>query len=460
MVGRDDRTPSCPFLRSFLAGRTGGSAAGAGTVAAVDLMAAVDVIRAPLLETLPRLSAALAETVPHQAVAELSGICSYATLMTHGVSPGRPGSAITTADLAALRPLVPAKGSWQGRARMAGTEVSVLALASDITEPNSLLVLVRTDDVAVPQERLEPAQALWDLLTAHREGLRADPVPGTLAVSRAASAARALAIAELGDAHGAALTALLGVLRDRRVDDATARTRTVDLAASALADLRSQADLDRALAEQRAGDAFDRLAESLRRTLRARGVQLDLGRPGAEEGADRLLPADVAVTAISVIRAAVHASLDNQGHRPDGARIHRIHVGWKVGASELRATVRDNGPGTLSRGALDGHRVSERLTPLGGRLDLDALPGWGTTVTIEIPLGPPETPRDDPLTALGARELEVLRQLARGRRNRDIAEELHISESTVKFHVANILDKLGVNSRGEAAALAHEWGAT
>ncbi|MEH0554004.1 response regulator transcription factor [Streptomyces sp. B21-101] len=46
----------------------------------------------------------------------------------------------------------------------------------------------------------------------------------------------------------------------------------------------------------------------------------------------------------------------------------------------------------------------------------------------------------------------------RGRRNRHIAEELHISENTVKFHVTNILDKLGVASRGEAAALAHTCG--
>lgn len=60
---------------------------------------------------------------------------------------------------------------------------------------------------------------------------------------------------------------------------------------------------------------------------------------------------------------------------------------------------------------------------------------------------------------LGARELEVLGHLARGRRNRDIAADLHISESTVKFHVAKILEKLSVGSRGEAAALAYKWGA-
>ncbi|XUL99513.1 response regulator transcription factor [Streptomyces venezuelae ATCC 10712] len=49
----------------------------------------------------------------------------------------------------------------------------------------------------------------------------------------------------------------------------------------------------------------------------------------------------------------------------------------------------------------------------------------------------------------------MLRHLALGHRNRRIAEQLHISESTVKFHVANILNKLGVDSRGEAAALFH-----
>ncbi|MFG2629612.1 response regulator transcription factor [Streptomyces sp. NPDC048473] len=48
----------------------------------------------------------------------------------------------------------------------------------------------------------------------------------------------------------------------------------------------------------------------------------------------------------------------------------------------------------------------------------------------------------------------MLGHLAQGQRNRAIAQQLHISESTVKFHVANILTKLNVESRGEAAALA------
>ncbi|MFI5750630.1 response regulator transcription factor [Streptomyces sp. NPDC051644] len=80
--------------------------------------------------------------------------------------------------------------------------------------------------------------------------------------------------------------------------------------------------------------------------------------------------------------------------------------------------------------------------------------GWGTTVTAAIPLATPAAPATDPLAELGARELEVLGHLAQGQRNRAIAQQLHISESTVKFHVANILTKLNVESRGEAAALA------
>jgi DNA-binding CsgD family transcriptional regulator len=56
---------------------------------------------------------------------------------------------------------------------------------------------------------------------------------------------------------------------------------------------------------------------------------------------------------------------------------------------------------------------------------------------------------------LTARELEVLRLVAAGRSNREIAAELFISSKTASVHVSNILGKLGAASRGEAAATAH-----
>ena len=59
---------------------------------------------------------------------------------------------------------------------------------------------------------------------------------------------------------------------------------------------------------------------------------------------------------------------------------------------------------------------------------------------------------------LTARELEVLRLVAIGRSNRDIAAELFISAKTASVHVSNILAKLGVGSRGEAAATAYRLG--
>jgi DNA-binding CsgD family transcriptional regulator len=59
---------------------------------------------------------------------------------------------------------------------------------------------------------------------------------------------------------------------------------------------------------------------------------------------------------------------------------------------------------------------------------------------------------------LTARETEVLALVALGRTNRQIGEELFISEKTASVHVSRILAKLGVRGRGEAAAVAHRLG--
>ncbi|OIJ67966.1 helix-turn-helix transcriptional regulator [Streptomyces mangrovisoli] len=66
----------------------------------------------------------------------------------------------------------------------------------------------------------------------------------------------------------------------------------------------------------------------------------------------------------------------------------------------------------------------------------------------------------DPAEALGltSRERDVLRLVSAGRSNRQIAEELFISPKTASVHVSNILAKLGVGGRGEAAAVAHRMG--
>ncbi|MFE5708930.1 LuxR C-terminal-related transcriptional regulator, partial [Rhodococcus koreensis] len=94
------------------------------------------------------------------------------------------------------------------------------------------------------------------------------------------------------------------------------------------------------------------------------------------------------------------------------------------------------------------------LYTLRGRLDVESIPGWGSRVALTIPLDPP-TARPDVhlLSTLNPRELEVLAHLAVGKRNRAIAEELGITESTIKFHVASVLKKLDVANRGEAGAI-------
>ena len=86
-----------------------------------------------------------------------------------------------------------------------------------------------------------------------------------------------------------------------------------------------------------------------------------------------------------------------------------------------------------------------------GRLNLGTDPA-----TIPPPAPQPPSPLDR--LGLTAREQEVLALVAIGRTNAQIAETLFISPKTATAHVSNILGKLGVNNRVEAATIAHRLG--
>ena len=74
-------------------------------------------------------------------------------------------------------------------------------------------------------------------------------------------------------------------------------------------------------------------------------------------------------------------------------------------------------------------------------------------------LGPPAPPEPPALTEpLSERELEILRRVAAGESNKEIATTLYIAEGTVKNHVTNILGKLGGRDRTQAALRARELG--
>ncbi len=345
------------------------------------------------------------------------------------------------AELSELAGRIPPGTSWYGRVVLAGRVRQALAVVS--TEPaaaGSVLVLADAPDGAAAHA---VARGVWEIAVVRLKTLVSlGPVgpPTYLAARRAAAGEHAKELFVLMDTHAATLTAVVGALRSRGLTDAAAREVALSVASSALTSMRA----DPIAGEQTAGAAFGSVTEQLRTLARHSGFELELAPP---EHADRLLPPEVAEGAHAVVRGCVLSMLEHTG-------LSRIRVGWEADDDQLAVSVRDDGDGTLFPQALAEYRLRERLAALGGDFTLEAVPGWGTSVTARFPLALPPAPRSDVLEGLSDREFDVLTELARGRSNREIAARLHITEHTVKFHVANILSKLGVHSRGEAAAAA------
>jgi len=121
---------------------------------------------------------------------------------------------------------------------------------------------------------------------------------------------------------------------------------------------------------------------------------------------------------------------------------------WRLAEALAGAGDRDQ----ATAAARAAHATATRLGAAPLRAALEDLARRGR---LDLGVGLPAQRR---LAGLTPRELEVLRLLVEGRSNRQIAEQLFISDKTASVHVTNLLSKLGVHSRLEAAAMARRLG--
>jgi len=116
------------------------------------------------------------------------------------------------------------------------------------------------------------------------------------------------------------------------------------------------------------------------------------------------------------------------------AEEERVHAALEAGASGY--LLKDSDAEDVAAAVRAAHRGELQLDPVTARRLMSSLR---------------ERRGDDPLGELTSRELEVLRLVATGKPNKEIAAELAISERTVRTHVSRILRKLRLSSRTQAA---------
>ena len=209
------------------------------------------------------------------------------------------------------------------------------------------------------------------------------------------------------------------------------------------------------------------IVDSEARVVAARGSE----KLPADADLGRFLPGD----AVAVVRAALAGRRDARSltaHLEDGSLAGAARIaspdGRVLGALVVTFTQLDQ-PSLLAGALLMTLAVSVVLGPLAVMIGAGAglLISRGSSGPSEPPplTEEPGVGRDaprlygpSPFSALTARELEVLRLLAAADTNAVIAERLHISEKTVKKHVSNVLGKLEVPDRTQAAVLAWQQG--
>ncbi|KAA2258774.1 AAA family ATPase [Solihabitans fulvus] len=223
--------------------------------------------------------------------------------------------------------------------------------------------------------------------------------------------------------------------------------RLVALGISAHADLAARAATRRDAETQAASIAEgDRLAEHARATAKhGRTFTARLG----PEGRAWLVKVEAEVTRL-------HGASDPEAWREAveafgyGAVYEQAQCRWRLGEALLSAERRDE--------AVEQLRLADEVAERLGAVPLrDAVAALAKRARITLRPGAVEEPEQrDVVDLFTPRERGVLRLVALGRTNKQVGEELYISEKTVSVHLSRIMAKLGATRRAEAVAIAYE----
>ena len=216
------------------------------------------------------------------------------------------------------------------------------------------------------------------------------------------------------------------------------------------------AEVELALDAQARRDPFDAEAATVR--LRARiddarlAAEAHQGAEGAFDTAAHLAHAAAAVTSIgdsdpeAWTEAARHWARLAEPYWLATARVHEAEAAAAIGATAQAAEA-----------LREAHKLAAGLDAVPLLTDIETV-SRRTRLSVDAPVA--SVLGDDAIDRLGLtpREAEVISLVATGQTNRQIGEVLFVSEKTASVHVSNILRKLGVSSRVDAAAVAQRLG--
>jgi ATP/maltotriose-dependent transcriptional regulator MalT len=197
-----------------------------------------------------------------------------------------------------------------------------------------------------------------------------------------------------------------------------------------------------------AGAAASRVLDQREGTRERSALVRDLFDHRAMQVCIRCFWEPVIIAELEDTAEAWRSAWDQLADQPAPAHL-RPYTGLRLGQHLVAARERVEAKEVLATASEDAAR-------LGSALLADRIAALAQRAGFVV-AGPVE---HSPIAGLTPRELEVLQLVAAGRSNGEIGNALFISTKTASVHVSNILAKLGVSGRGEAAAVAHRVGLT